>query len=84
MTSFEVSELERLAEILAPMIAARLPPHVCPLSPEELAEARAMARLSMRAKSTAWATIIGAVVIGLFSLIFAGVGAWILGLFHRG
>ena len=66
-------DAETLAKMIATEIAKQAPP--CKVfTADELTELKGVARLSMRSKSTALATVVGFIVLGLLGLIVAGIG----------
>ncbi len=76
---FTAAELEELAGLLAPRIAALMPPHVCQFDAVDVTELRRIAGVTRGARATALATFVGTAVLAVLTLIGAGVIAWVKG-----
>ena len=74
---FTLHELEQLADLLAPRIAAKMPQHVCQFGTDDAAFLAGLAKNGRAAKSTAFATLIGGVVLGALTLLGYGVIHWV-------
>ena len=75
--SYTLEDLERLADLLAPRIAERMPQHVCPFDKGQVSTLTAIAVAAQTAKRTSWLAAVGALTVGALTLIGAGLVSWL-------
>ena len=73
---FTIEELDKLAELVAEKLLARIPPHVCVFTPDDQTFVRGVAAGARNVRKTALATTVGALVLGLLAFIGAAVIEW--------
>ena len=75
--TYTISDLEQLADLLAPRIAERMPPHVCPFDAGHVQTLTNIAVAAQTAKRTSFLAAVGAATVGALTLIGAGIVSWI-------